>query len=548
MKITDVLTEDNKAIFSKIQGLAVWDVVIKNNYYNGKYPDYSGREYRVLASNAEEARKVVLDNADAILKDLLSKKLQSGKKLLPRGAARPIKASEIGEIKQRSQISTTGFITLFSPTGPKSVKLRDGMIEDELEQEVAEDKGKATKWTVCMDVGPHQAIELVVGASSEEEAKSKAMAAAKKQGHHPMMNWARLVTEDFSHDVDHMNGPHGKLKDTNCKTCCGRKVLYKTPDGKKHADNKKGAKKIKCTACKGTGINEGWGAAGQQREHDAYVAAWKALLEKYADNPEVMKHLKSKDLYYNIKPEYAEAKALKAVGLPHDKSKIWEAFGGEINPKYIAKANKERKQKEREAELAARAAAKAANKKTKSTVDYSSLWHEVEDAVGKAVPDVDPMDYILPKLRKYGIDTNGGATKYLDRAAKTAGYKSYDQYLIDMWDAYNEVNGIDEPNPWKAVDETSYYDYHAKDSKGTSTKPERDIKRGYDAHNALGGGRAIDPEIMKSLGIKAEGLDDDQERAGQLGPKVKAKNISPVITNEPKKHPFKGKLVGGDEE
>lgn len=58
---------------------------------------------------------------------------------------------------------------------------------------------------------------------------------------------------------DYTAGATKKHTDTNCTTCHGRKVMYKTPDGKMHADNKTGAKKITCPACKGSGnkVNEG---------------------------------------------------------------------------------------------------------------------------------------------------------------------------------------------------------------------------------------------------------------------------------------------------
>lgn len=79
-----------------------------------------------------------------------------------------------------------------------------------------------------------------------------------------------------------------------------------------------------------------------------------------------------------------------------------------------------------------------------------------------------------------------------------------------------------------------------------------------------------DPEIAKELDIELkdvqnilddyieeieagidqnvdESLDKDQSKAKQLGPTEKAKKVSPVIGNEPKQHPFKGKLVGASE-
>jgi len=61
--------------------------------------------------------------------------------------------------------------------------------------------------------------------------------------------------EGFPHDVDHMPGQTMKHQDTNCTACHGRKVQYKLGD-KLHADNKKGATKVRCQTCNGTGDKE----------------------------------------------------------------------------------------------------------------------------------------------------------------------------------------------------------------------------------------------------------------------------------------------------
>lgn len=42
-----------------------------------------------------------------------------------------------------------------------------------------------------------------------------------------------------------------------------------------------------------------------------------------------------------------------------------------------------------------------------------------------------------------------------------------------------------------------------------------------------------------------ETLDADQKKAGQVAGEEKAKNISKVIDQSPKKHPYDGRLVGG---
>jgi hypothetical protein len=125
---------------SALRGYKTWQVWIKNNYYNGKYPDYSARPYRVIAGSADEARHVVLDNADRVLKDLLSKKFPSGKRVLPPKSALPIEAKHIGAVDdgtEKGQITTSKPITMLSPQGPMTVMLDAGNIVDVV-QSVAE--------------------------------------------------------------------------------------------------------------------------------------------------------------------------------------------------------------------------------------------------------------------------------------------------------------------------------------------------------------------------------------------------------------------------
>jgi len=132
---------------SALKGLKTWQVVIMNNYYRGKYSDYSGRYYYVLASSPEEARQVVLDNADAILQDLLSMKSVNGKKILPRGSAIAITDKRIGEIKdgtEAGRMSTAGFKRMFGPQGPMMVKLSGGAVVDVQGQEQGVAEGKYT--------------------------------------------------------------------------------------------------------------------------------------------------------------------------------------------------------------------------------------------------------------------------------------------------------------------------------------------------------------------------------------------------------------------
>ena len=89
-KIEDYLNEAKENI---------WNVWIKNNYYNGKYADYSARPFKVKASSAEEAKQYVLDNADEILQKLINTK-NNGRSILPKSSALKITEKLIGRIEK----------------------------------------------------------------------------------------------------------------------------------------------------------------------------------------------------------------------------------------------------------------------------------------------------------------------------------------------------------------------------------------------------------------------------------------------------------------
>lgn len=129
----EVAEGEEMGTFAALKGLKTWQVVIMNNYYRGKYSDYSGRYYYVLATSPEEAKQVVLDNADAILQELLAMKSQNGKKILPRGTAVRITPERINGIKdgtEAGRMSTAGFKKMFGPEGPMMVKLSSGAVVD----------------------------------------------------------------------------------------------------------------------------------------------------------------------------------------------------------------------------------------------------------------------------------------------------------------------------------------------------------------------------------------------------------------------------------
>ena len=152
-----VVEASPEATFNALKGLKTWQVVIMNNYYRGKYSDYSGRYYYVLATSPEQARQVVLGNADAILQDLLSMKSVNGKKILPRGSALRITADRIGEIRdgtEAGRMTTMGYKKMFGPQGPMMVKLNNGAIADVQGQEqgVAEGSDGAVSFREMIDV------------------------------------------------------------------------------------------------------------------------------------------------------------------------------------------------------------------------------------------------------------------------------------------------------------------------------------------------------------------------------------------------------------
>ena len=112
-------------------GMKTWAVWIKNNYYDGRYYDYYARKYLVIADNEEEAKQVVLENADYVLKDLLSKKMR-GRNILSKRYALPVREKEIGLIEDGTEKfkASTGSRTteILSPLGPVEVMLDGGFV------------------------------------------------------------------------------------------------------------------------------------------------------------------------------------------------------------------------------------------------------------------------------------------------------------------------------------------------------------------------------------------------------------------------------------
>ena len=133
---------EEMSTFAALKDWRVWDVRVFNNYYRGKYADYGPRLYSVVASSPEEARQVVINNADYVLQDLLSRKLQNGKKVLPRGSALPIEEKRVGKADPGT-ISTMAFKKMLTPDGVQSFKFTNGKIVDGAHVKGGEEQGVA---------------------------------------------------------------------------------------------------------------------------------------------------------------------------------------------------------------------------------------------------------------------------------------------------------------------------------------------------------------------------------------------------------------------
>lgn len=118
------------ATFAALKNYQLWDVVIGNNYYNGRYADYGFKTYPVIASSAEQARHTVLEYADAVLTDLKTKPYNHNRKLLPPRTALAITENSIGPINQRIIRSTAQdrWKQILSPEGWVQVQLTNSRI------------------------------------------------------------------------------------------------------------------------------------------------------------------------------------------------------------------------------------------------------------------------------------------------------------------------------------------------------------------------------------------------------------------------------------
>ncbi len=78
----------------------------------------------------------------------------------------------------------------------------------------------------------------------------------------------------------------------------------------------------------------------------------------------------------------------------------------------------------------------------------------IQDAWSQAFPDGDPLDIIIPKMRRLGIDTYD-VGDWLNKAARRImGYRSYNDFLEQSWNEFKGDNPdkVDDynlhSNPW----------------------------------------------------------------------------------------------------
>lgn len=92
-------------------------------------------------------------------------------------------------------------------------------------------------------------------------------------------------------------------------------------------------------------------------------------------------------------------------------------------------------------------------KPQREKINYGEIANKIEQIVGDTFPDGDPLDWLLPYMRRrWGTDHN--AMQHLDRAARRVlGARNYYDYLETIWDqvADDELvpNVSHKNNPWR---------------------------------------------------------------------------------------------------
>lgn len=103
-----------------------------------------------------------------------------------------------------------------------------------------------------------------------------------------------------------------------------------------------------------------------------------------------------------------------------------------------------------------RASSSTRPSKEKNDELLRKISNDIMAAAGESFPDGDPIDILIPRLRKYGID-HYDVGMWLDKAArKHLGVKSFHRYLANLWDEFKADNpeyskemGMGDRNPWR---------------------------------------------------------------------------------------------------
>mgnify|MGYP003598796436 CR=1 FL=1 len=91
---------------------------------------------------------------------------------------------------------------------------------------------------------------------------------------------------------------------------------------------------------------------------------------------------------------------------------------------------------------------------TLTKADLSKTARKFEEVVGDTFPDGDPIDWMIPYIKREFHCEDWYVGEILDKAVNTLGnYKSYTDYLAQIWDQFVEDDMLPElknrSNPWK---------------------------------------------------------------------------------------------------
>ncbi len=215
--------------------------------------------------------------------------------------------------------------------------------------------------------------------------------------------------------------------------------------------------------------------------------------------------------------------------------------GGGFNPKHIAQANKAALAKQRQQDQLQKKLDKqewdrkyGTKKKAAVKPDLWKIAQIIMDEVGNAVPDVDPIDLIVPKVARMLGHGSGDPWDHpsawdvvpiLDKAArKYLHVKDYNEYLANMWDSYAEIMPPEEregwSNPWRADESINEADnpYVTPPSAGLPSKNLNKGQSAQDKGEELARSKDVD-DLMFGDEIEVADIDGQPSPAKVVMPK-----------------------------